>query len=287
MQSQHRIYSVTEDLISFKRCPRQYGYLRVKKFVPSSFTQLYYGTLLHRVMHRIFLHYKSKGRSPTTKDVGEIIDEVHENLIRIGIIPISLRHKDRVKNQIIRFYELIGEWLLPRILYSEVRLTLSSPRYSIEGIADVILRDGNEGRLQLWDYKASARPKDESVRELNKLQARIYALMYYKAYVKSMDQVAPDPIQVVICYINEADRKLRGKEIDEVISQIADVYDFDGIFDADIENELNSIINEIENSRSKGKWEASKDVDKATCDICDFRWDCPQRKGEYKHPFRQ
>src|SRR5262245_27546294 len=52
-----RRYSVTSDVVAFRRCPRQYGAFRVHNYAPAHQTQIYYGTIVHQVLDRCHQHY--------------------------------------------------------------------------------------------------------------------------------------------------------------------------------------------------------------------------------------
>ena len=62
-----RRYSVTQDIVSFRRCPRQYGTFNVHKYSPAYQTQAYFGTILHQVLDRCHTHFHGKV-DPSTKD---------------------------------------------------------------------------------------------------------------------------------------------------------------------------------------------------------------------------
>src|SRR5262245_18776174 len=65
-----RRYSVTQDIVGFRRCSRQYGEIHVHKYAPAHQTQLYFGTVLHQVLDRCHAHFhgvldpKTKGTLP-------------------------------------------------------------------------------------------------------------------------------------------------------------------------------------------------------------------------------
>src|SRR5208282_2883456 len=47
-----RAYSITADILAFRRCSRQYGYFAVKGYVPAQATQLYFGIVIHEALDR-------------------------------------------------------------------------------------------------------------------------------------------------------------------------------------------------------------------------------------------
>jgi hypothetical protein len=52
-----RRYSVTQDVVSFRRCARQYGAFNIHKYAPAQQTQTYFGTIIHQVLDRCHAHY--------------------------------------------------------------------------------------------------------------------------------------------------------------------------------------------------------------------------------------
>ena len=52
-----RRYSVTSDVVAYRRCARQYGAFHVHKYAPAYQTQIYFGTVLHQVLDRCHSHF--------------------------------------------------------------------------------------------------------------------------------------------------------------------------------------------------------------------------------------
>ena len=52
-----RRYSVTANVLSFKRCSKQYGFISERKYEPALVVQLYYGTIIHQVLDKAHNHY--------------------------------------------------------------------------------------------------------------------------------------------------------------------------------------------------------------------------------------
>ena len=50
-------FSLTSDILSFRRCSRQYGYFGNDGFVPAQATQIFYGTVIHQVLDRCHRHF--------------------------------------------------------------------------------------------------------------------------------------------------------------------------------------------------------------------------------------
>ena len=50
-------FSLTSDIISYRRCRRQYGYFGNDGYVPAQTLQVFYGTVIHQVLDRCHRHY--------------------------------------------------------------------------------------------------------------------------------------------------------------------------------------------------------------------------------------
>src|SRR5947209_3756739 len=53
-----RRYSVTADILSYRRCPRQYGFFARRGFAPAESGQLWFGTVIHRTLDRAYSHWR-------------------------------------------------------------------------------------------------------------------------------------------------------------------------------------------------------------------------------------
>lgn len=73
-----RRYSVTQDVVAFRRCARQYGAFNAHKYAPAQQTQAYFGTVLHQVLDRCHTHFHGI-INPSTKgllpDNGRVLSE--------------------------------------------------------------------------------------------------------------------------------------------------------------------------------------------------------------------
>src|SRR6185437_14560035 len=71
-----RSYSITADILSFRRCKRQYGFFGVRGFNSATSTQRYFGTLVHDVLDQISRDWdKAKGRPDRRLPDRTAIDE--------------------------------------------------------------------------------------------------------------------------------------------------------------------------------------------------------------------
>src|SRR5258708_40264784 len=87
-------FSLTSDILSFRRCSRQYGYFGNDGFVPAQATQIFYGTIIHHVLDRCHRHYWGMmghpvRTMPTDAEVGSYFGEVQNALRSHGVRPAS------------------------------------------------------------------------------------------------------------------------------------------------------------------------------------------------------
>ena len=54
-----RAYSITADILAFRRCSRQYGYFAIKGYVPAQATQIYFGIVIHEVLDRAHRQFRA------------------------------------------------------------------------------------------------------------------------------------------------------------------------------------------------------------------------------------
>src|SRR5690349_7976741 len=89
MEPHIRKYSTTGDILSFKRCRRQYGFFGVRRFVSATNTQRYFGNLVHDVLDRINRVYQISRFIPDHDEIVQLVDDAHQRLIRSGVRPYN------------------------------------------------------------------------------------------------------------------------------------------------------------------------------------------------------
>jgi hypothetical protein len=67
-------FSLTSDIISFRKCQRQYGYFGNDGFVPAQAVQVYFDQMIYQVLDRCHRHYSRffghpVGTFPTDADI--------------------------------------------------------------------------------------------------------------------------------------------------------------------------------------------------------------------------
>lgn len=273
-RSLRRRYSVTGDILSYRRCARQYGHFSEFDFSPAQAAQLWFGQVIHETLDRA--HRQTRGQIegkeasiPTDEDIEEYFEQVSESLIARGIKPMSGDAKEKALAYLIRFNRQMGDVLYPKVRDTEHRLQSQRDEFVMEGIVDVLVReDGEEddpSTWEIWDYKASHVPDDDDADMRNyRYQMQVYAGLFKK---KNGDF----PSRAVLYFLAEDDPNDARVEIP---------FDEDRIDEA-METFRRTVF-DIEESRVREEWPTpDENPSKETCDACDIRWDCPLREDDY------
>lgn len=283
-----RRYSVTADILSYRRCPRQYGYNGRKDFVPARPLQEFVGVIIHQVLDRAHSHFagkidpETKGKIPTYKEIEDFFVDTEESLKSSGIRAVSNRIRDSTLDLLQRFNHLEGPTLYPRVRDTEHRLEKDEQKFVIHGVVDVLIEDpdGDGDDVEIWDYKGRRKPgSDETSRKIiedYEFQMLIYMYLYKVRKGKY-------PKKGIIYFVGE----LGGEVIPEKrpTNAIIEVYPDD----SKLEKALATFIGtaeQIEVSINTETWDPPLGghlvASKETCDICDFRWTCKEESKNYK-----
>lgn len=286
-------FSLTSDIISFRKCPRQYGYFGQDGFVPAQAVQIFFGQIIHQVLDRCHRHFSGffghpKGTFPTDADIDHYYQEVEQALRAHGVRPASPHVAARAKQVLKTFNRLEGPLLYPRVIDTEYRLESERRDYVLRGVVDVLAAD-DSGDPEIWDYKGSEKPKLSSpeLREFN-WQMSVYAQLYK---VKA----GRYPVRAVLYFLDELRVKANEPPIVVRPSPAVHIVDFmeEGI-EADgtptlVRKGLDAFdltAAKIMQCKQDHNWEtpSGNDVpDDKTCDICDIRWNCRAHSyGKYK-----
>ena len=297
-------YSITADVLSFRRCPRQYLIYRERKFVPPNATQFYFGTVVHQTLDLAHSHFKGlvegiePNTVPTVQEVYRYFRTVENGLFARGVRPFSYgprggagqdalhgnedygtlvntigRERANAFTRIRFFNEIEGPQLYPRVIDTEARIDADQGSFIITGNVDVIASTDQGGR-ELWDYKSS---KPEDLVETAaagidaRMQMRIYAHIYHQ-------RTGFAPTRGVIYCMGAIDPKaLDQTNTERPENAIIEVQNLDNVeeYQSAIENFSNT-VHQIEQARENNQWPAPEgDPGNSTCDACPKRWDCP------------
>ncbi|MGP8124509.1 MAG: PD-(D/E)XK nuclease family protein [Nitrososphaerales archaeon] len=266
-----RAYSITADILAFRRCSRQYGYFAVKGYVPAQSTQLYFGIVIHEVLDRAHRQFRGlmEGRTkglPSDNDVESYHRTVTESLRARGIRPYSRKAEASALQYLQRFNSTQGPQLYPRVLDTEHKLKADFKDFYMHGVVDVLASaEGKPDELEIWDYKGSKKVEADSEEMKNyTFQMQVYSELYKKRHGNY-------PARAILCFLGEVkfeemtvEVPLGSKSAQESVS----------LFEKTVE--------EIERRRETDDWAPPpKMPSKETCDACDIRWDCPVAKDKY------
>jgi hypothetical protein len=277
-----RRYSVTADILSFRRCQRQYGFQAIHGYEPSRTSQVFFGTVIHQVLDRAHAYYHglidpaTRGRLPANNDIEEFYRDVAQSLRTRGIRGATLDVEEHALRIVQRFNEIEGPDLYPRVVDSEHRMQADEDTYVLHGTADLLVapNDTNRGpeTLEIWDYKGTRRPspRDRNFRDYL-FQMQVYADLYRRRH-------SVYPARAQLYFLNELYQQLdEGKSVaDARGASLVSV----PIVPEEVEEALGAFrtsVAEIEQRRLADRWEAPAVGDgpgRETCSICDHRWNC-------------
>lgn len=277
-------YSLTSDILSFRRCPRQYGFIMNRGYVPAHAVQLFYGTIIHEVLDRAHRHYKgledpTKKGKPDHNDIIRYFDEVENSLRARGIRALNQDLKEHALVLLKKFNDAEADNLYPRVKDTEHRLQGDRTTYIVEGVVDVLIDsesgDPSPDKVEIWDYKGAKRPEDGDDKDLKsyEYQMQVYAYLYKirngilpkKAVLYFMNELGPD----------HPDAAPTKKDLERA------KYTVD-LTEKSIEKavkEFDETAVRIEECKNRNTWPAPAEsivrTMNDTCTICDLRWSCP------------
>src|SRR3990172_3640944 len=90
-----RQYSISGDVLAYRRCRRQYGMYKVRCYRPSKTIQFYFGTVIHQTLDLAHEHYLGRldpslrSRVPTDREIESYFTAAEASLKARGIVPFS------------------------------------------------------------------------------------------------------------------------------------------------------------------------------------------------------
>lgn len=262
-----RPYSITADILAFRRCSRQYGFFAVRGYVPAQATQLYFGIVIHEVLDRAHRQYRGliERRTqgvPSDNDVRDYFEAVTEALRARGIRPYSRKAEESAYEYLRRFNARYGPELYPRVRDTEHKLKADMKDFYLHGVVDVLARSDDEthpGAMEIWDYKGSHRVEDDSAEMENyRFQMQVYAELYRR-------KNGEYPARAVLCFLGE-------ENLEEMCVEVP----FDNESTKRAMKIFTGTVKEIERRREANDWSPPVEPpSKETCGACDIRWDCP------------
>jgi len=310
-----RRYSVTQDVVGYRRCARQYGAFRVHNYAPAHQTQLYFGTILHQVLDRCHGHFNGvmdPATAGTLPDNGAVLSdteiqqyfadlraaldndetppEVPSDLIRY-----FLDVEDGLKSQGIRaitpdlrlkairilqyFNALEGPELYGRVRDTELRLQADQQSHIPHGVVDLLVENPDNddpSECEIWDYKGMSRVGLLRVDlDTYLFQMRVYAHLYNLKY-------GVLPKRVVLYFLGELDGDTAPTTRPANATLALDIHK--GLSAEEIDQAMRvfgNTVDAVEESRATDYWPAAApgEISEQDCAICDLRWDCQTPNG--------
>jgi DNA helicase II / ATP-dependent DNA helicase PcrA len=274
-----RKYSVTGDILSFKRCKRQYGFFARRQYAAAQEGQLFFGTVIHETLDRAHAHFQGlmpgtkKGDMPKPDDIATYFAEAERALRLRGIRPMSVESREAALGYVQNFNNVHGPTAYPRIVDTEHRLQKDTGAYLLTGVVDVVAEQprpaGHEGEwseYEIWDYKGSKIPPDAHVLQDYEFQMRVYAHLY-----EQRNGIRPK--RAVLWFLGEQPTSQR-HEVDLDPAEVKHAVD-----------DFQQTVDAIERSIASNDWsDLSQQVSPPaeTCDACDLRWNCKGAKKTYQ-----
>jgi len=153
-----KTYSFTGDLKIYETCPRQYQFFREYNFTPSRSAVIFFGLLVHQTVeeiHRIALDGQLDSLDESS--IRQLFDRTFRFLCISDVRPIGDTAKEGAFNQVMNYFRQ-NQDEMKRVIQTEVDVSLDKDGYILGGKVDLLL--GGDGKLELLDFKASPRPKD-------------------------------------------------------------------------------------------------------------------------------
>jgi hypothetical protein len=276
-------FSVTSDVLSYRRCGRLYGFEAERGYIASQPTQRFVGTIIHQVLDRAHSHYlgkidpQTKGTLPSDTEIAAYFTEVESALRAHGIRAIAPNVRQHALDIVTAFNQVEGPTLYPLVKDTEHRLQAERGQYLLYGVVDVLTGStagGGKDEVEIWDYKGTKAPRTSTKQGSRVLKDYEFQMQVYSELYRARN--GRPPSRAVIYFVGELAGKSPPKTrppnalldvtLSSAKSQIA-LAEFD------------KTVQEILAARANNAWKAppqgSKWAGKETCDLCDVRWSCP------------
>jgi hypothetical protein len=298
-----RRYSLTADIVAFRRCARQYGHFKAKSFAPAEQTQLYFGHIIHQVLDRCHSHFQGiqdprtagtipdngnlladvqiegyfqalnqtpRGQTPLpapSEIVGFFI-EVENGLKSQGIRAVTPDLRTKAVRVLQYFNRVEGPNLYGRVVDTECRLQSDQANHVLHGVVDLLAEQPGGGGREIWDYKGKTMV-GLTQRELANytLQMQVYARLHELKF-----GVLPD--RAVLYFVNELDGATcpTTRPVNALMEVPLDPAEIQTAM-----QEFGQTVQDIETARQNDQWPpaAVGALPEQDCSLCSLRWDCP------------
>jgi len=183
-----RAYSFTGDLKVYETCPRQYEFFRDYDFTPSRSAMIFFGLLVHETIEEIHRIVMDGGLSTLTESrIRQLFDRTFSFLTLADVRPVGETTREAAFTQVMNYFRQNQEEML-RVVETEVDVSVEKGDYILTGKVDLLL--GGDGRLELLDFKTSARPtQSPQLLKTYERQLCTYAHILERRYGKRADRL--------------------------------------------------------------------------------------------------
>ena len=200
-------FSFTSDITVYETCPLQYKFYKELGFTAVRASAMLFGTLVHQTIedvHRAAIRHEE--HMITEDNIRSWFNSNYDSLTRSEHTYLAAAQKEAAVKQVLRYVERQNhDW--SRIQQAEVDVSLVESDYIIEGTIDLIR--GNEGTVEIVDFKSERKPDMEEKRERierYRRQLHIYAVstLYLTGFnppVKLCSLSTKDCWRIFICQI--------------------------------------------------------------------------------------
>jgi len=183
-----RSFSFTGDLMIYETCPRQYQFFREYDFTPSRSAVIFFGLLVHQTIEEIHRRVlDGKIAELNERKIRQLFDQTFYFLTLTDVRPIGRATKDIAFTHVMNYFKQNQEEM-QTIIETEVDVSVEKEGYILAGKVDLL--QGQDGRLQLLDFKTAAKPANTSDLPTSyESQLCNYAYILEQRYGKHVDRM--------------------------------------------------------------------------------------------------
>lgn len=164
-----KFLSYSSNITLYEYCPRKYNLIHNFKFPQEKSKGIEYGIFFHKVLERINDYMIEKKVAPTSKILDEIIKETKEP---DKVYEFDMENIKKSAEKYLRFTKAED------VIASEYKIYNIEDEYILEGVIDLVKRDGDD--IAIVDFKTGA--YNQMKGELYKKQLAIYSYLLKKEY---------------------------------------------------------------------------------------------------------
>jgi len=182
-----RSYSFTGDLKVYETCPRQYQFFREFDFTPSRSAVIFFGLLVHQTIEEI--HRRAiDGQLDTLNEasIRDLFDRTFAFLCLSDVRPIGDAARESAFRQVMNYFRQ-NQVEMRRVIQTEVDVSLEKDGYILVGKVDLLL--GDDGKLELLDFKTSERSTNPRLLETYEDQLCTYAHILERRHGKRAERL--------------------------------------------------------------------------------------------------